>query len=250
MINHDKRAQQHTKYVLQEPFSLFFYVWQLCYTASCWRPFNIINFLCSSGVSSNAGDLTPPQTSVSEQSFFTLEEDQNETTSTPTTTTFVVNNFDVNNSSNNNNKIVTKDTSPAVVMLTGDAEQNVGDSTNVEFGFDVNVLDFIGHSELHEDDDAIISFVANANDTKCTATTLDSPESGIDSMISNADDSSETIKDDNAGVEATAKREPTPSPPLIIDAVKIPNYAQLVQFVTKTWRQVQNEMKQGLVVQF
>ena len=195
---------------------------------------------------------------MSEQSFFTLEEDQNETTSNPTTrnntTTFVVNNFNNVDNSSSNNKLVTKDTSPAVVMLTGDAEQNAVDSSsNVEFGFDVNVLDFIGHSELHEDDDAIISFLANANDnTKCTVTTLDSPESGIDSMISNPDDSSETIKDDNAGAaeKTTTKREPTPSPPPIIDAVKIPNYAQLVQFVTKTWRQVQNEMKQGLVVQF
>ena len=184
-------------------------------------------------MSSNAGDLTPPQTSVSEQSFFTLEEDHNETTSTPT-------------------KHSEKDTNPAVVMLTNIANPNNKNATtaddeqsaSVEFGFDVNVLDFIGNSELNDDDDAIISFVANNTNHKSSV--LDSPESGIGSMMSNPDSS--CVAASSAGVIKTSTCPPQEPP--INDAVNIPNYAQVVQFITKQWKQVQKELKQGLVHQF
>ena len=223
----------------------------------------------SSGVSSNAGDLTPPQTSVSEQSFFTLGEDQEEsgfqtgsgnskTTSTP---------------NNKHSEIKDNKTSgPAVVMFTGDGiggkfqnsnaatfaadDNDGGDTTNnnqIEFGFEVNVLDFIGDSELNEDDNAIISFVPNKNNNSNTINVLDSPESGIDSMTSNMTTDSNNAAATIGCVIMQQNKVPQPSSPqepLINEAVKIPNYTQVVQFVQRQWNQVQKELKQGLVYQF
>ena len=120
------------------------------------------------------------------------------------------------------------------------------DCASVEFGFDVNVLDFIGNSELNDDDDAIISFVANNTNHKSSV--LDSPESGIGSMMSNPDSSCVNAAISSAGVIKTSTCPPQEPP--INDAVNIPNYAQVVQFITKQWKQVQKELKQGLVHQF
>ena len=139
------------------------------------------------------------------------------------------------------------------------ADDEGDDSSNnqIEFGFEVNVLDFIGDSELNDDDNAIISFVPNKNGSK-TITILDSPdESGIDSMTSNIT----TDSNSNNTAAATAigcvimqqDKVPQPSPPqepLINEAVNIPNYTQVVQFVQRQWNQVQKELKQGLVYQF
>ena len=178
-------------------------------------------------MSSNAGDLTPPQTSVSEQSFFTLEED-NETTSTP--------------------KHSEKDSSPAVVMLTSnDLSMTSG---QVQFGFEVNILDFIGN--LNDDDNDAITFEPMKNNSKSStlnsqSSTLNSPESGIGSIMS----ASETLPVPLVPIPAQAPcaRRDNFEPP-IIDAVKIPNYAQVIQFLNKQWRQVEKEIKQGTVHQF
>ena len=209
---------------------------------------------------------------MSEQSFFTLGEDQNDHNSKTTTST--PNN---KHSAEIKNNKSSNTTGPAVVMFTGDgiiggkfqnsnaaptfahADDEGDDSSNnqIEFGFEVNVLDFIGDSELNDDDNAIISFVPNKNGSK-TITILDSPdESGIDSMTSNIT----TDSNSNNTAAATAigcvimQQDKVPQPsspqePLINEAVNIPNYTQVVQFVQRQWNQVQKELKQGLVYQF
>ena len=200
---------------------------------------------------------------MSEQSFFTLGEvDHNsKTTSTP----------------NKHSEIKDNTSSgPAVVMFTGDGiggkfqnsnaaattvfaddDDNGDDNNQIEFGFEVNVLDFIGDSELNEDDNAIISFVPNKSNM--ITNILDSPESGIDSMTT-----SNIITTDNNNAAAAIgcvimqqnkvpqppAAAPAPQEPLINEAVKIPNYTQVVQFVQRQWNQVQKELKQGLVYQF
>ena len=114
-------------------------------------------------------------------------------------------------------------------------------------------MDFIGDSELNEDDNAIISFVPNKNNNSNTINVLDSPESGIDSMTSNMTTDSNNAAATIGCVIMQQNKVPQPSSPqepLINEAVKIPNYTQVVQFVQRQWNQVQKELKQGLVYQF
>ena len=118
-------------------------------------------------------------------------------------------------------------------------------------------MDFIGDSELNEDDNAIISFVPNKSNM--ITNILDSPESGIDSMTTS---NIITTNNNNAAaaigcvimqqnkVPQPPAAAPAPQEPLINEAVKIPNYTQVVQFVQRQWNQVQKELKQGLVYQF
>lgn len=89
----------------------------------------------------------------------------------------------------------------AVVILDDEA-----DNCDVEFGFEVNVLDLIDAKKINHDDEAIVSF----------GTVLNSPESGI-----------------------ASSEEPNEL------AVKIPNYAQIVQYVAKSWKKVEQELKKG-----
>ena len=98
-----------------------------------------------------------------------------------------------------------------------------GDSPmTVEFGFEVNVLDLICNQEVDDDDEAIVSFG--------NAIVLNSPESGIASSV---------ISDDQSSHEVVYE-----------DAVKIPNYAQIVQYVAKSWKKVEQELKKGLAQQY
>lgn len=99
----------------------------------------------SSGVSSNAGDLTPPQQLMSEPTSFYNEDSKNN----------------------------------AVIIFDSDQPEGNGGSA-VEFGFEVNVLDLISSKQqVNHDDEAIVSF----GNTITTEDVLNSPESGICSDI-------------------------------------------------------------------
>lgn len=181
----------------------------------------------SSGVSSNAGDLTPPQTMMSEPSFFpTLDEQSFQAKrSSPAVVMFNSPSEDCLASLNNDNPML--------------AEQEEG--ANIEFGFEVNVLDFIVN-QVNDDDEAIVSFGKKQF--------VNSPESGIAS--------SEIINDQSINNEEMEVQEDEE----ILDddqqdnnnkeAVKhkFPNYAQVVQYVAASWKKVERELKQGLAQKY
>ncbi len=114
--------------------------------------------------------------------------------------------------------------SSAVVILGDDTASCDPDCQTIEFGFEVNVLDLISGGQLEQqvdhDDEAIVSFGSTIQ------TVLNSPESGIGS-------GSDPDHDHNDSYNTSA------------DAVKIPNYAQIVSYVAKSWKKVEQELKKG-----
>ena len=119
-------------------------------------------------------------------------------------------------------------------------EDDIGGAT-LEFGFEVNVLDFIVN-QVNDDDEAIVSFGKKQF--------VNSPESGIAS--------SEIINDQSINNEEMEVQEDEE----ILDddqqdnnnkeAVKhkFPNYAQVVQYVAASWKKVERELKQGLAQKY
>lgn len=199
----------------------------------------------SSGVSSNAGDLTPPQTMMSEPSFFpSLDQ------------SFQAKTDNVNNSRS----------SPAVVMFNSTSEDclaslnndhnnaglqdedDIGGAT-LEFGFEVNVLDFIVN-QVNDDDEAIVSFGKKQF--------VNSPESGIASseIIDQSINEMEIQEEEELELEQEATTEELEDNNNKVknnEAVKhtkFPNYAQVVQYVAASWKKVERELKQGLAQKY
>ena len=145
--------------------------------------------------------------------------------------------------------------SPAVVMFnttTEDCSANINDANKIsceapiEFGFEVNVLDFIVNNQVNDDDEAIVSFGKQF---------VNSPESGI---------ASSEIYQEPVGVDQSVvvQIEPEFENSEMIEepeeqnnnnhneAVKFPNYAQVVQYVAASWKKVEQELKQGLAQKY
>ena len=142
-----------------------------------------------------------------------------------------------------------KRSSPAVVMFNSPSEDCLAslnndnpmlaeqdEGANIEFGFEVNVLDFIVN-QVNDDDEAIVSFGKKQF--------VNSPESGIAS--------SEIINDQSINNEEMEVQEDEE----ILDddqqdnnnkeAVKhkFPNYAQVVQYVAASWKKVEWELSKA-----
>jgi hypothetical protein len=138
-------------------------------------------------------------------------------------------NFDQGTNFNNNNNNFQD--IPAVVML--DQQLTAQQHEIVEFGFEVNVLDFISTktNQLDHDDEAIVSFGSTINNNNNNNN--QSLESGIGSTISepNTNTSGSTGLDNE-------------------DFVQVPNYAQVVQFVATSWQNVERELERGLAQRY
>ena len=150
---------------------------------------------------------------------------------------------------NNNSR-----SSPAVVMFNSTttedciASQDVKEEerANIEFGFEVNVLDFIVN-QVNDDDDAIVSFGKQF---------INSPESGIASseIMNPADQSIATTTEglELSELEVAEEAEEEEDNNNKNEAVKqkFPNYAQVVQYVAASWKKVERELKQGLAQKY
>jgi len=178
----------------------------------------------SSGVSSNAGDLTPPQTALmSEPSSFYHQLDDNEPSSSG-------------------------DLCPPEVEFPEEAEATDHPSSgtgNIEFGFEVNVLDLINQKNqqhLASDDEAIVSFGNTIN--VFPVQQVQEPEIAVEFH------QEENYEDDTAADDHGADH--TGSDPYSVtgnenSAVKtIPNYAQIVQYMAKSWRNTEQELEKGI----
>lgn len=154
---------------------------------------------------------------------------------------------------NNNSR-----SSPAVVMFNSTTtedciasqdvkEEESGGGANIEFGFEVNVLDFIVN-QVNDDDDAIVSFGKQF---------INSPESGIASseIMNPADQSIATTTEglelsELEVAEEEAEEEEDNNNKNEAVKQKFPNYAQVVQYVAASWKKVERELKQGLAQKY
>jgi len=191
----------------------------------------------SSGVSSNAGDLTPPQTiNVSEPpSFYQLEES------------------DIISS---NKAVVICETGNNVdypeMKLSPETDESATASNCVEFGWEVNVLDLIyrqNQQHLASEDEAIVSFGNTIVLTENNCSEIERSVSGhgipqdqlaADENYNNCQNQVQTCCDMNEQV----LDDPT--------AVKtiIPNYDQILQYVAKSWNDVEQELQDGSAQQY
>ena len=153
---------------------------------------------------------------------------------------------------NNNSR-----SSPAVVMFNStttedciasqDVKEEESVGANIEFGFEVNVLDFIVN-QVNDDDDAIVSFGKQF---------INSPESGIASseIMNPADQSIATTTEglelsELEVAEEEAEEEEDNNNKNEAVKQKFPNYAQVVQYVAASWKKVERELKQGLAQKY
>ena len=146
---------------------------------------------------------------------------------------------------NNNSR-----SSPAVVMFNSTTNEDCITNDNkedesgasIEFGFEVNVLDFIVN-QVNDDDDAIVSFGKQF---------VNSPESGIASseIMNPADQSVSLTEVELSELEATAAEEEDNNNKNEAVKTKFPNYAQVVQYVAASWKKVERELKQGLAQKY
>lgn len=125
----------------------------------------------------------------------------------------------------------------------------------VEFGFEVNVLDLICKSgkQLDQDDEAIVSFGSSI--------ILNSPESGIGSCsvlessteaVGHPDSTGCHLNDESMSSTFISQQSSSAEFQDNIgdNAVKIPNYAQIVHYVAKSWNKVEQELKNGLAQKY
>ena len=256
-----------------------------------------ILFCSSSGVSSNAGDLTPPQTTMMSEppSFYQFSENE----------------ISNNNSSNKPGEKKTRNGNnqfyPEITGNLDDGESELACNT-IEFGFEVNVLDLISkknQQHLASEDEAIVSFGntivltennlipevgnfvvsgngnnqnnpgeknlathhqihhqqennCNNNNNLCqinqSSTTTDQQKNRqileeracFDHEI---EEEENIIRETGTGNNSSCQ---FPSETEVPTAVKniIPNYAQIVQYVAKSWSTVEQELENGLAQQY
>ena len=139
--------------------------------------------------------------------------------------------------------------SPAVVMFntTEDCSANINDTkieAPIEFGFEVNVLDFIVNNQVNDDDEAIVSFgkqFVNSPESGIASSEIMMPEEPIDQSV---------VVQIEADFEEAETVETEQNNNNHNEAVKFPNYAQVVQYVAASWKKVEQELKQGLAQKY
>ena len=257
-----------------------------------------ILFCSSSGVSSNAGDLTPPQTTMMSEppSFYQFSENE----------------ISNNNSSNKPGEKKTRNGNnqfyPEITGNLDDSESELAANT-IEFGFEVNVLDLISkknQQHLASEDEAIVSFGntivltennlipevgnfvvsgngnnqnnpgeknlathhqihhqqennCNNNNNLCqinqSSTTTTDQQKNRQILEERACFDHEIEEEENIIRETGTGNNSScqfPSETEVPTAVKniIPNYAQIVQYVAKSWSTVEQELENGLAQQY
>jgi len=200
----------------------------------------------SSGVSSNAGDLTPPQTiNVSEPpSFYQL--DESDIISSNKAVIILDDRGPEFNDTGNNVDFAVTEISPQ--------DDESAASNCIEFGFEVNVLDLIhedliykkNQQHLASEDEAIVSFGNTIVLTENHCSEIESsggvPQDQLaaEEKYNNCQNQVQTCSDLNEQV----LDDPT--------AVKtiIPNYDQILQYVAKSWNTVKQEIEDGSAQQY
>ena len=154
-----------------------------------------------------------------------------------------------------------KRSSPAVVMFNSPSEDCLAslnndnpmlaeqeEGANIEFGFEVNVLDFIVN-QVNDDDEAIVSFGKKQF--------VNSPESGIasseiiDQSINEMEIQEEELElEQEANPEELEDNNNKVKNNEAVKHTKFPNYAQVVQYVAASWKKVERELKQGLAQKY
>ena len=255
-----------------------------------------ILFCSSSGVSSNAGDLTPPQTTMMSEppSFYQFSENEIS-----------------NNSSNKPGEKKTRNGNnqfypPKITGNLDDGESELAANT-IEFGFEVNVLDLISkknQQHLASEDEAIVSFGntivltennlipevgnfvvsgngnnqnnpgeknlathhqihhqqennCNNNNNLCQINQSSTTDQQKNRQIleeracfdHEIEEEENIIRETGTGNNSSCQ---FPSETEVPTAVKniIPNYAQIVQYVAKSWSTVEQELENGLAQQY
>ena len=160
------------------------------------------------------------------------------------------------------NETSSADLCPPEVEIPEEADDDPAAGTGsscIEFGFEVNVLDLIcqkNQQHVASDDEAIVSFGNTINVLPVQQVPVE-PEVAVE-FHQEILEQEENYEDDNDNTTAAAddhgaadyagsdhhRYSVTGNEP---SAVKIiPNYAQIVQYMAKSWRTVEQELEKGL----
>lgn len=204
----------------------------------------------SSGVSSNAGDLTPPQTIMMSEppSFYQL--DESDIISSNKAVIILDDRGSEINGKRNNADFTETEISP---------DDESAASNCIEFGFEVNVLDLIykkNQQHLASDDEAIVSFGNTIVLTENHCSEIEMENSGVpgdqlaEENCNNNCQNRQTTADQNQVQTCSDLNEQVDDPAATAVKTIIPNYAQIVQYVAKSWNTVEQELENGSAQQY